>query len=328
VPASRSGRLSIHLGCIYNDTRVGLAEQRMLGVLGTYADSESGWCHPSYPALAQRLGIKRAAVGKAITSLARYGYLEIHERFHPETGARLSSAYRLVHDYQLPAEFDRAAGAADDDTPLATVSSYPPPETPPLATDRSRGTPLTVATLATHSSDLKRLTRTTNPDGTVATQPGPPPPDRQNDAVPRLPLDLPPRAVPKPEPPSEPAPAPVEVAPTPTNKRLARVIDLIRAAGLVYTRSDRDGAALRECDADPDEIAACYLDIAHGRWPTDGDTFPLRGLAIHTVCRSWINGWRQRGVAPTKRGGRGYDGSRHGGLSEDQRADLARNTRF
>jgi hypothetical protein len=112
----KSGRLSIVTGYVFNDTRLGSAHREMLGVLGTHADVKTGWCHPKQSTLARRLGISQPAVSQRIAKLAQCGYLEIHDRFNPATGARKPSEYRLVMDYQLPAEFDRLAGVPDDET--------------------------------------------------------------------------------------------------------------------------------------------------------------------------------------------------------------------
>lgn len=316
VTGGRSGRLSINVGCIYDDTRAGIAEQRMLGVLGTYADSQTGWCFPSYPLLAQRLGIKRAAVGHAITGLADLGYLEIHERFDPATGGRLSSVYRLVQNYELPDEHRRAR---DDETPLATESSYPPPEAPPLATLDAVPPLLPLATLATESSYLKeRLIRTTNPDDeTVPSVPAPArerPPDVMVQEPPPPPSQTgssPPKS------PARPSTKPLLPAPKPqpraerTDGPQARLVTLLRDGGVpdAVRPSERDFAAVKQKCQDIELVAACYLDIYHGRY---GDAFMQRRLTIQAVCYSFLDGylaWKAQGD-PSPRATAGRDGPR------------------
>jgi DNA-binding MarR family transcriptional regulator len=99
-----------------------------------------------------------------------------------------------------------------------------------------------------------------------------------------------------------PAPKPTP-KPEPTDQRLARVIDLIRAANLQVAVTGRDGAALKACSAAPEEIAACYIAIATG---AHGDDYMRRRLAIHYVANDAINGWLIRDKAKRATG---YSGS-------------------
>jgi DNA-binding transcriptional ArsR family regulator len=174
VSDPKSGRLSIITGAVFNDTRLGAAHREMLGVLGTHADSRTGWCHPKQSTLAKRLGISQPAVSQRITKLAECGYLEIRDRFKPDTGARTWSEYRLIQDYELPPEFDRMAGVPDDDqddTPISSPNGvYEPSEwgslgelTSPIRSANNSGRPIRT----THPDDEQI------PEGSVvATAPG------------------------------------------------------------------------------------------------------------------------------------------------------------
>jgi hypothetical protein len=103
TPGGQSGRLSILQAAAIDDTEMGASALRMLVALGTYADPE-GWCWPKQRVLADRLGICQQAVSKAIREVVRLGYVEAHDQFDPNTGARVSSRYRIVLDFQLPPE--------------------------------------------------------------------------------------------------------------------------------------------------------------------------------------------------------------------------------
>src|SRR5262249_19245244 len=90
-----------------DDVRVGSSALRMLVTLGTYADTETGWCRVKVRTIADRLGVSRQAASKALGQIAEYGYVEIQEEHDARTGSRVASSYRLVMDYELPAEYRR-----------------------------------------------------------------------------------------------------------------------------------------------------------------------------------------------------------------------------
>jgi len=129
-----SGRMSIIPACVFDDTRVGASAQRMLGVLGTYADSKTGMCRPDQRTLATRLGVSRQAVSKALRDLAKAGYIDIIERYSEHSGARLASHYRLIMNVQVPADCRR--------TPQSEVD---PPQLQIAAPATWRSTPRNVA---------------------------------------------------------------------------------------------------------------------------------------------------------------------------------------
>jgi hypothetical protein len=105
-PGGRSGRVSIVPAAAIDDKRMTASALRVLAALGTYADPE-GWCWPRQQVVADRIGVTRQAVSRALRALAAWGYAEIHEQHDPKTGARTASRYRVRFDYELPPELRR-----------------------------------------------------------------------------------------------------------------------------------------------------------------------------------------------------------------------------
>src|SRR4051794_112350 len=89
-----SGRFAITPARAVEDRRLGDAAYRLLACLGTYADKD-GWCWPSMPTLADRLGITRQAVQRSIRQLAEIGYIEVEPRRRPD-GSQDRNRYRLL----------------------------------------------------------------------------------------------------------------------------------------------------------------------------------------------------------------------------------------
>jgi hypothetical protein len=218
----RSGR-AIHTGAIFDDRRLGPAQVEMYGILSTYADAETGWCHPRQGVLARRLGLSQGAVSQRITALADHGWLEVHDRYDPVTGARKSSEYRLVLDYVLPAEYDRMAGARGDEDHISSPNGVRSPAHDPFSPAND---PISPANNLTG-----RPIRTTHPDAleTPPETPGTPEgaspapaPARETDRS-MLSPDGPPRPVPKPRSlPVEPSPDPPPPPPPPRRPSAAR----------------------------------------------------------------------------------------------------------
>jgi DNA-binding MarR family transcriptional regulator len=102
-----SGRFAITPARAVEDHRLGDAAYRLLACLGTYADKD-GWCWPSMPTLAERLGKTRQAVQRSIRQLAEIGYLEVEPRRRPD-GSQDRNRYRLLFDRALFEVRDRAA---------------------------------------------------------------------------------------------------------------------------------------------------------------------------------------------------------------------------
>jgi hypothetical protein len=114
-------------------------------------------------------------------------------------------------------------------------------------------------------------------------------------------------------------------------KRYAKVIDLLRAAGVEYRRSDVDAAAVKSSDASPEEIVACLLALHHGEW---GDDFQRSRATVRTVCREYVTLWLNRGhAAPTngdrrgarRNGGHAFTGQPGAAISTDA---VQRSTRW
>jgi hypothetical protein len=102
-----SGRFAITPARAVEDHRLGDAAYRLLACLGTYADKD-GWCWPSMPTLADRLGITRQAVQRSIRQLAEIGYIEVEPRRRPD-GSQDRNRYRLLFDRALFAVRDKTA---------------------------------------------------------------------------------------------------------------------------------------------------------------------------------------------------------------------------
>ena len=102
-----SGRFAITPARAVEDHRLGDAAYRLLACLGTYADKD-GWCWPSMPTLAERLGITRQAVQRSVRQLADIGYVEVEHR-HRADGTQDRNRYRLLFDRALFEVRDRAA---------------------------------------------------------------------------------------------------------------------------------------------------------------------------------------------------------------------------
>jgi DNA-binding MarR family transcriptional regulator len=94
-----SGRFAITPARAVEDHRLGDAAYRLLACLGTYSDRD-GWCWPSMPTLADRLGITRQAVQRSIRQLANLGYIEVEHR-HRADGTQDRNRYRLLFDRAL-----------------------------------------------------------------------------------------------------------------------------------------------------------------------------------------------------------------------------------
>lgn len=182
------------LGCVFDDVRMKPSAQRMLGLLGTYADTKTGMCRPGQRTLATRLGISRQAVSRAIRDLAAAGYLDIIERFSDFNGARLASHYRVRMDFELPDEFRRTAQPEVDgyqpdvdppqpdvDTPLSEDERGPQPEVaaieerPRLTTQDERpsgeGVAADAAPASAPPSKSKRRVRSKQPSPEETTAP-------------------------------------------------------------------------------------------------------------------------------------------------------------
>lgn len=99
-----SGRFSIIPARAFDDTRLGAAPLRLLGLLGTYQNKKTGWCWPRQELLARRSGQTTRAIRKSLSTLKELGYIEIR----PIGTNRVSgNRYKILHDADLPEQFDR-----------------------------------------------------------------------------------------------------------------------------------------------------------------------------------------------------------------------------
>lgn len=118
-------------------------------------------------------------------------------------------------------------------------------------------------------------------------------------------------------------PAPVararEARPTAVQVRLARIVDMVRAAGCDIFPSSRDGTALKSCGAPADRIAEAYVAAARGEWDPGGDGWLGGNLSVHLVI-SRLAGYRPR------RGGGDFLETRYGRLRDPMEARASLDT--
>lgn len=158
------------------------------------------------------------------------------------------------------------------------AGAAPPPADPPAIEARTTTEPPRIVGPAASS-------RTTEPprashDPSVS-QPASSPPKS-----PARPSGKPLLPVPKPQPEAERADSPQ-----------GRLIDLLRDGGVPSSvkPSERDFAAIKNKCQDIDLVAACYLDVFHGRY---GDAFMQSRLSVQTVCYQFLDGylaWKAQG---------------------------------
>lgn len=100
---------------------------RALLVLGTYAD-KNGRCFPSLSTIGKQIGAARSTASGIVHDLESWGYVSITEQTKEDSG-QTSNMYRIIHDAELPVQFDRTTAAPpvqnsrmNSDTPLQTTS--------------------------------------------------------------------------------------------------------------------------------------------------------------------------------------------------------------
>jgi hypothetical protein len=112
-----SGQFSIVQAKAAGDPRLTHAVFRVLAVLGTYADHESGWCWPKQSTIAEAAGMDQPGVSRCIAQLVDLGYVEIGQN----TGR--GKSYRLVHDHPQPRDAMTVEQTCADDM-AAMCSSH------------------------------------------------------------------------------------------------------------------------------------------------------------------------------------------------------------
>lgn len=119
---AESGRFSIIPARAFDDTRLSSAPLKLLGLLGTYQNKRSGWCWPSQETLAKRSGQTTRAIRKSLSTLREHGYIEIQSI---GTNRNSGNRYKILHDIDLPEQFDRMA----EKSPEQVIGTFePPPE--------------------------------------------------------------------------------------------------------------------------------------------------------------------------------------------------------
>lgn len=104
-----SGRFGMVPSCAYDDVRITDALLAVLGLLATYGDKH-GWCFPRQTEMAERRGVSRQAISKALVSLHAFGYVAVTAQERQDKG-RDRNLYRVLFDVVLPSAFDRTKGA-------------------------------------------------------------------------------------------------------------------------------------------------------------------------------------------------------------------------
>ena len=103
------------------DQSLGHAAFRLLAILASYRNSETGWCWPSSKTLAAQLGVSEGSaathVGRAVKELKEKGYID----HVPGTG-RVSSRYRVILDMPDPGPQE----GENDVDPESTLFDDPP----------------------------------------------------------------------------------------------------------------------------------------------------------------------------------------------------------
>lgn len=79
------------------------------------------------------------------------------------------------------------------------------------------------------------------------------------------------------------AAAPQDTPRSTTPRRMARIVDLVREAGVPIRPTSRDGGALKSCAAPEALVADAYIAAARGDWDPGGDGFLRGNLSLHAV---------------------------------------------
>jgi hypothetical protein len=256
------------------DTDVSDAEFRLIAAIKRY-DWRDGVCRASQAVLGVDCGKDERTVRRLVLELKRKDLLV--EENDPRRPGR-SRVYRLIGAATTHPQTGQLWPVYDRDAGTQTGQKRPVKADDPGQLKRP------------NPAGLKKTPEDRLTPDTAATQPG-----AVDDPIV---VCAPPTQAPQPAPapkPLLPVPKP-RARPDPVTNRLACVIDRIRAAGLNVAVSGRDGAALKDCTAAPEEIANCYIAIARGEY---GDAYMRRRLAIHYVATDAVNGWLVRDQAPT-----------------------------
>jgi GntR family transcriptional regulator len=105
-PVQASGRFAVVPARVLDDRAIRPAALRVLLALATHSNRD-GWCWPSIPTIARRLGVLRQAVSRAIGELVHLGYLTVQPQTRAN-GSRSSNLYRIGPQCLYNAEsFDR-----------------------------------------------------------------------------------------------------------------------------------------------------------------------------------------------------------------------------
>jgi len=278
---------------------------RLLFILLRGRLADDGWCYTDQETLAEDYGCTIRQVQRLLDELISGG--QVLARPNPHSRGQ-GKAYAPIAGL-IPAAAARVRAAGWK----RANKTYPSPlETANTTSNTTDMSPLEPAN-TTYPSSLKE--ETGEPGETLgrpeidtpvsdAPHPAPPPPITKPPVlVAPTPPPTPPSPAPQPAPPpivaSQPAAPSTKPAPHPNvvrGSRQARVIELIRAGGgRVPVFDGRDGRAIKEADATPEEIAACILDLYHRRW---GDRFQQKRLRPAEAILDSLPAWLADHAAP------------------------------
>ena len=95
-------RLSILPAMAVGDPNISNSELRTLAVICMHTNTQNGWCFPSQNKIAVIRGISQQLVSRHIKKFVDLGYMDVIQRYDPETNARITDLKQVKYDYGPP----------------------------------------------------------------------------------------------------------------------------------------------------------------------------------------------------------------------------------